>query len=393
MLNLTLIRRTALTLSLFCFAVSMAADSYHPNILKSQVVSLDVAAIERDANNGTPFELTLGGNKLTVVLLPAPVWPEEGLTVLEVGADRSVKRRTVYGNITYAGDVVGEDPEESEVRFTITGGAVEGYVLSSTGWWFIEPLSRFDPKAGPGQHLVYAAHDTDFAIDYGDDTVKSDTVTGWDPPKGPPTPKISLVMVADRQYVDSTFSYEARQAALINSVNGLYKAQIGHEFRIVISIADFGDTFLTSTNAQVLLTDLEEFIAFAGAVPPDPAATPKTLGLRGLNALQAYFAHLTTAKDLDGNTEGVAEPDGGRFALSRQQAGLTFKNTMLAAHEIGHNFSGAHEGAECDQSKRTILCPVFSSQLSVARFSDGILEPAKNNRKKIRDWIEAFRPN
>ena len=45
--------------------------------------------------------------------------------------------------------VVGEDAEESEVRFTISDGVLDGYVLSKTGWWFVEPLRRFDPKAGP----------------------------------------------------------------------------------------------------------------------------------------------------------------------------------------------------------------------------------------------------
>ena len=381
--------RITWTLVVCCLAASVAADPYHPHIKTAQVVSLDVAAIERDANSGAPFELAFGDTRLTVALLPAPVWPEEGLTVLDVGADGAIKRRIVQGNVTYAGDVVGEDPEQSEVRFTITGGVVDGYVMSSTGWWFVEPLARFDPKATPGQHLVYAARDVDYAVDYGDDGSNMDEVTGWEtPPPADPKWEIRIVMVGDQDYIfaPDPMPYEMRHTSLIHMINGIYWGQTFRQFELRVSIGDFEDTFLTSTNPDKLLNEqLKLFVAFAAAVPPDPTATPTTMGLRGLNNFGAYMAHLTTAKDPDGDNEGLANLFG-RFAYSRQEVGQDFKNKILASHEIGHNFGGTHEAEVCPSTQHMILCASFIPN-TLPVFSDGTLGPMKNNRKTIRDFM------
>jgi hypothetical protein len=126
MIAISLSRRVVWTLFAIVLASSAAADSYHPHIVKSQVVSLDVAAIERYAQSGTPFELNLGETSLKIALSPEPVWPKEGLTVIEVAEDGAVKQRVVNGNITYAGAVVGEDPEVSEARFGIAHGVWTG---------------------------------------------------------------------------------------------------------------------------------------------------------------------------------------------------------------------------------------------------------------------------
>src|SRR5688572_13605688 len=285
MVHIVLIRRAVWSL-LFCITSTLAADSYHPHIMKSEVVSLDAKAIEGNANSGMPFELVLGGNALNVILSPEPVWSEDGLTVLDVDRD-SVTKRTVQDNITYAGEVVGEDPEESEARFTISNGALEGYVMSDTGWWFIEPLSRFDPKAGAEQYLVYATRDLDFAVEYPDDVTVDEV---YDPPTFEPgeDPRIPVVMVADHPYATYSGSspYEARHATLINMINGIYNGQTGRQFRIVVSIADFGNSFLTPTNGPALLTRLKLFIDFAGGGGTDLNGP----GLRGLMNLHAYFA-------------------------------------------------------------------------------------------------------
>jgi hypothetical protein len=404
MIHINYIRRRAVwTLLALCLAFSVAADSYHPHILKSQVVTLDAAAIERYAQSGTPFDLVFGETRLSVALWPAPVAGKEGLRVLEVAKDGSIKERIVADNITYAGDVVGEDPEASEARFTIANDVLEGYVLSSTGWWWIEPLTRFDPKAGSGKYLVYATRDLDFAIDYGDDGVDADTV--YEPYGGPPSPdrRIPVVMVADYPYATYTGSvpYEARHATLINMINGIYRRETGRQFRIVVSIADFGNTFLQFTNAHALLTRLKLFVDFAGG----GVTNPNGPGLVGLINLHAYFAHLTVGKDMDENVEGVGVQNG-RFGLSQQAlvplgsgnsgVSLGFQNMMLAAHEIGHNFNGLHKEADkicvdedlfwCDDYERTIMWPEFLSD-NQPRFSDGTHDPAHNNRKRVRDFM------
>jgi hypothetical protein len=48
-----LIRGVVRTLLVICLASSAAANSQHPNVVTMQVVTLDVAAIERSAQSGT----------------------------------------------------------------------------------------------------------------------------------------------------------------------------------------------------------------------------------------------------------------------------------------------------------------------------------------------------
>ncbi|HEX7829488.1 MAG TPA: hypothetical protein VF787_07515, partial [Thermoanaerobaculia bacterium] len=124
MTGISLIRRAALTALLLCLAASVAADSYHPNILKSKVVTLDAQAIERWANSGMAFPLTLGDTTLSVVVAPAPVFPAEGVTIVVVGKGGKESESVVAGNFTYAGEILGDDPATTEVRLTIAGGIV-----------------------------------------------------------------------------------------------------------------------------------------------------------------------------------------------------------------------------------------------------------------------------
>jgi reprolysin-like metallo-peptidase family M12B len=358
--------RVVLTLFLtFTFASSLAADCYQRNIAKCAVVTLDGNVIEASAKSGTPFGLVLGKTSLNVVLWPAPVWPKEGLPVLEIRKDGLVTQQIVTGNVTYAGEVVGEDPAKSEARFTIARGVLEGYVRSSTGWWFLEPLARFDPKAGPGKYLVYATRDVNFALDYGQDGVHSDTVYDRNG-------RIGMVMVADALYasLSDPFMWWERQASLLNKVNGIYRDQVGRSFKLDYSLVDAQDRILTSTNATVLLHVLTLWVNFMG----------------GVDGLNTHIVHLTTAKDLDGDALGIAfEP--GEVGLSQQAIGtLDFQNTMVAAHEIGHNFSGTHGQAE-DRCPGEDVCLSLMFFIflpsNVPEFSDGTIDPNNNNRQMI----------
>jgi hypothetical protein len=284
---------------------------------------------------------------------------------------------------------VGEDPDESEARFTIAGGVLDGYVMSSTGWWFIEPLVRFDPKAGPDQYLVYATRDLDFAIDYGDDGVKTDEVTGWAPPPGTHNLEIPVVMVADREYVfNNPGPVPDRQAALINRVNGIYGHQTGRTFKIVAVVLDLYNSTLKSTNAYTLYTQLKCLIK------GQPAPCTPGFEVGGLDSLNAWFAHLTTGKVLSNGTDryGLAE-ENGRFGLSQQSGSvsLSAQNTMIATHVIGHNFGGRYYAADyiCRNGVcgHTIMWHEYSAG-SLPYFSDG-LHAGKDNRTNIRNFMAA----
>jgi hypothetical protein len=386
MIDIICIRRPAVWMLLaFCFASFVFADSRDPVVLKSQVVSLDVAAIERDANARTPFELTFGETHLKVVLAPAPLWPKEGLEVLEIGKDGGIQKRIVESpTITYAGDVVGEDPAASEARFTIAHGALEGYVLSATGWWFIEPLSESDPKAGPADYLVYASRDLDFAVDFGADEVKADDGALDEVSEDPNDRRIRLAMVADSLYVGisgTPFGWIEREAALVNEVNGIYRDQLHREFRMPVVMADFGGNSFTSTDAETLLNQFAA-VVFASHV-----------------ISHVDIAHLTTTNNLNDHVGGISETPG-NVGLSQQvlvtaSAGSAhtqhFLNTLRAAHELGHNFEGRHEYADewcvtqfviCWDYERTLMWPSVYPDTH-ARFSDGTRNPNHNNLQRI----------
>lgn len=360
--------RIAWLLVVVCLAASAAADSYHPDILKWEVVTLDAGTIERWANSGTPFELTLG-EKMTmnVVLEPAPVFPEEGVTIVQVAKDGS-KETVLHGNFTYAGEILGEDPATTEVRLTIAGGVLEGYVLSSTDWWFIEPLVRFDPKAASDQYLVYASRDTGVTGDFGQDDLNEE-VADWTLKND----TIPLAMVVDREYlIQSDVSLpqvRQRHATLVNGVNGIYKMQFGREFRVPTIVIDLGEQ-LVATHALDLLNQLKGFVT-----------------LQKLAELRCHIAHLTTGKDLDFDALGISERRGFR-SLSQQSKTLEFRNEILAAREIGGNFGSVPEEAEEHVLlgliiMRTLDHRTFDSRTTIPRFSDGRQGPDRNNVERI----------
>ncbi|HJQ37103.1 MAG TPA: hypothetical protein VKB93_08190 [Thermoanaerobaculia bacterium] len=364
--------RITLILVVVCLAASVAADPYHPNIPKSQVVTLDAAAMERWANSGTPFALTFGKTTMDVVLHPAPVFPKEGVTFIQFAKDGSAKTTVVQGNFTYAGEILGEDPATTEVRLTIAGGVVEGYVLTKADWWFIEPLVRFEPKAASDQYLVYVSHETSVSVKLGDAADSMDEVFDWPIVDD----KIPLATVADMEYFrqsDSNFQrVMLRHGTLINEVNGIYNMQFGREFRVPM----VGLGSAEELEATHIIDLMGQFKAFM---------TPQRL-----QQMQSMIAHLTTGKDLDFDALGLGVQRG-FHSLSKQSTTFDFRNTIVAARYIGRNFeaTAAHAevhqvciGGQCDVFERTLDGEVFDEHV-VARFSDGRLGADFNNVTRV----------
>ncbi len=122
----------------------------------------------------------------------------------------------------------------------------------------------------------------------------------------------------------------------LNNIDGIFSSQLGIEIQVPTLHVDdaIAAQLSATTSASTLIDDL------AALRERTPA-----LRTRGLT-------HLFTGRDLDGNTVGIAYT--GTLCDNRHSAGLTQIgrssgiDSLVAAHEIGHNFGAIHDGeAQC----------------------------------------------
>lgn len=156
-----------------------------------------------------------------------------------------------------------------------------------------------------------------------------------------------------QSHADSTTAVLTR----LNNVDGIFSEQVGVQITVqqVDVFTTETDPFTTS-NASDLL---EELAIYRGSTPAQDA-----LGL----------THLFTGRNLDGSTVGVAylgalcarksqgDPLGRSFGAGLSSSrnnvgplGATLES-LVAAHEIGHNFGAPHDGeAPCETTPTTFL--------------------------------------
>jgi hypothetical protein len=151
------------------------------------------------------------------------------------------------------------------------------------------------------------------------------------------TKRIELSAMGDafyRQHYGSDQSAEDQILLRLNNVDGIFSSQIGVAVQVptVLVEAANGTAFSTTLAANTLLEEL-------GVVRKNSSQ----LRSRGLT-------HLFTGRDLDGDTVGVAYID--TLCESQTGVGLTqatgsstvWIDSLVAAHEIGHNFGAYHDG-------------------------------------------------
>jgi hypothetical protein len=236
----------------------------------------------------------------------------------------------------------GTAPEiwDSEARFTVKDGSVEGVILTPDEWYYFEPLTNFSPASDPAEMVVYRRSDvraealgkcgTTLAHRIGE-------AREWVEPQvlaensGVSTAEVATE--ADYEYVQASGGAAEANATILdvlNQVDGIYQTELSVSLQVVYQHAwsSSNDPY-TSTAASTMLSEFRNYwnANFYG--------TPYDL------------AHMWTGKDMDGGTIGVAYLavvcDARTYSYGISQR-FTYSpgKYILTAHEIGHNFGATH---------------------------------------------------
>jgi len=175
--------------------------------------------------------------------------------------------------------------------------------------------------------------------------------------------RIQLSAIADAKFrAQFASDAEARDQVLIrmNNVDGIFESQLGIEVQVPTTLVYDAatDPLPTTTSASALLTALADL----------RDRTPE-LHTRGLT-------HLFTGRDLDGATVGlgyvgsVCRKQYGA-ALSEVRGRGAWLESLITAHEIGHNFGAVHDGeTQCSATPQNQFLMSPTVYPNASSFSD-----------------------
>ncbi len=150
------------------------------------------------------------------------------------------------------------------------------------------------------------------------------------------TMRLELSVLADALFLERYVDEQAARDSILirlNNIDGIYSSQLGVQIQApLIDILDASShAFSDTTDADALLKEL--------AKVRQRSAQYRARGL----------THLFTGRNLHGTTVGIAYVDS--LCEAKYGVGLTEVSTrgswyesLIAAHEIGHNFGAVHDG-------------------------------------------------
>ena len=144
--------------------------------------------------------------------------------------------------------------------------------------------------------------------------------------------EIEIGLVADSSFASGRADAQQDVLDRMNNVDGIYSSELGIQVTVpIVEVFDANnDPFTSTLDSGDLLTELSTY-----------RRNNTSQSDRGLT-------HLFTGRNLDGSTVGIAYVNAlcSRFfgvGLSEGRRGTT-TDSLIAAHEIGHNFGANHDG-------------------------------------------------
>ncbi|MDM7924201.1 MAG: FG-GAP-like repeat-containing protein [Pyrinomonadaceae bacterium] len=236
--------------------------------------------------------------------------------------------------VTYKGKLEG-DPA-SDVRLTIDGGRVEGYVFTGGETWFIESARRHLPDAAAEKHIIYRAADLIEDVDLnepllGDVTGSQELI--------PPLESVMAVdgfrvidvaTEADYQYVSALGGAAAANneiLSVLNMVEGIYERQLGLTLNVTFQNAWSSPDPYSGTDSSLL----NSFMNRWNSTYPQSSYPRNASHLFTGKVSNAGIAYIGTVCRNPSYSYGYS----GRTSTVGTAA-------LIAAHEIGHNLSAEH---------------------------------------------------
>ena len=274
---------------------------------------------------GQRFELELDVNERVAASIPAA----------GSNARIQVYRGALRGNADSWARIVMFDDRPSGVFFD----GVEMYAIESPGDSSVvasEPvIYRFaDMFIAPGTMSCNSDSLTGRASSVSDEIMRSSRAAMALGPGA--LSEISISTIADFEFTTAQggdVGAAAAVAARMNNVDGFFSEQVGVQITLKQPIethSDSDDPFTDSVESEELLDQVSEY------------------RLQNDFHNTAGLTHLWTGRDLAGTTVGIAWR--GALCDNYFSAGLseggggTLIDSLIAAHEIGHNFNAQHDG-------------------------------------------------
>ena len=195
-----------------------------------------------------------------------------------------------------------------------------------------------------------------------------------------PMKQVRIGVVGDFEFSNLSLSGASPEDAIVsrmNIVDGIFSSQLGVKISLAPStiFRTASDPF-TKSKATDLLSELRSYRR--------NSSSQMALGI----------THLMTGRDLDGDTVGIAYigsvcQGSSASSLSEGRRSST-QASLIAAHEIGHNFNAPHDGENgaCSSTPQTFLmAPRLNGNDQFSACSIAQMQPTVNNASCLSAYI------